>query len=184
MTAYLFAVLIVFAFGGVALGYWAVRGQRVALSAPADLERYVETVDLAAFQALLDPANETFLRADLSPAELRAFQRKRARVAAGYVRRVAQNAAILTRLAGLARHSPNEEAARAGAALANEAVQLRLLALVVWARLELEVLHPAAPQSLRRVAGLYATLTDRAAGVAALLEPAAGLRCARALCAR
>jgi len=184
VSGYLIAALLVFAFAGIALGYWAVRGQRVALSAPADLERYVQTVDLLAFEALLDPANEDFLRPDLTPAELRAFQRKRARIAAGYVRRVAQNAAILIRLAELARQSPQPEAARAGAELANAAVQLRLLALLVWARLQLEVLHPATPHYLRRVAGLYEGITDRAAGVAGLLEPASGLRCARALCTR
>jgi hypothetical protein len=184
MNSYLVPALIAFAFAALAIGYWAVRGQRVALSVPADLERYAQPVDLAAFQSLLDPANEAFLRENLSPSEVRTFLRGRARVAAGYVRRVAQNAAILTRLAELARASSDPETARAGAELADRAVQLRLLALLAYARLQLEVIHPAIPAYARSVAGAYEALADRAAAVAAQLEPASGLRCARCLYSR
>jgi len=184
MTLFWPAVLIVLAFAGLALVYWAVRGQRIALAAPSDLERYAQPVDLAAFQALLDPGSEAFLRAELSPSELRAFLRRRCRVAAAYTRRVAANAALLVRLAELARHSPDPATARAGAELANAALELRLLALLSYARLQLELLHPAGPHYIRRVAGAYDALADRAAGVAALLEPSSGMRCARALASR
>jgi hypothetical protein len=177
-------LLIVVSLAGLGLVYWAVRGQRIDLYAPADLERYAQPVDLAAFQALLDPANEAFLRENLPPGEVRDFQRRRCRVAADYVRRVAQNAAVLTRLAELARTSREPETARAGAELANAALQLRLLALLSYARLRLEMVHPAAPDSIRRVAGLYEALADRAASVAARLEPASAMRCARALYSR
>lgn len=178
------ALLIAIAFAGLALGYWAVRGQRVELDAPADLERYTQPVDLAAFQALLDPGNEDFLRAQLPPAELRAFLRARRRVAAAYTRRVAANAAVLTRFAELARHHPDPATARAGAELANAALELRLLALLCYARLQLERVHPAAPEYVRRVMGAYGSLADRASSVASLLEPASGMRCARALASR
>jgi hypothetical protein len=178
------ALLTAFAFVGLALVYWAVRGQRVELFAPTDLERYAHPVDLAAFEALLDRENEAFLRAELSPAELRAFLRGRCRLAADYTRRVAANAAILTRLAELARHSADPATARAGAELANAALELRLLALLSYARLRLELLHPAAPHYVRRIAGSYELLADRASSVASLLEPASGMRCARALYSR
>jgi hypothetical protein len=184
MTAYLVPALIAFAFAALAVGYWAVRGQRVALTVPADLERYAEPVDLAAFQALLDPANESFLRAALSAGEVRAFQRQRARVAAGYVQRVARNAALLTRFAELARASSDPQTSRAGAELADRAVQLRLVALLAYLRLRVEVIHPDIPGYARAVAGAYESLSDRAAAVAAQLEPASGLRCARALYSR
>lgn len=183
-TGYLVPLIIAFAVAALGLGYWAVRGQRVALRAPADLERYAQPIDLAAFQALLDPNNETFLAEELSPRESRAFRRKRARVAAGYVRGVARNAAILTTLADLARASSDPETSRAGAELADRAVQLRLLALLAWARLQVEVVHPEIPAYARAVAGAYESLSDRAAAVAAQLEPASGLRCARALYSR
>ena len=178
------ALMIAISFAALLLVYWALRGQSIALSAPTDLERYAQPVDLLAFQALLDPENDRFLREHLAPAEVRAFERRRRQVAAGYVRRVAQNAAILTRFAELARASREPETARAGVELANAALQLRLLALLAYARLQLEMLHPAAPEHVRRVAGLYESLADRAANVAALLEPASGLRCARSLCTR
>lgn len=178
------ALFVVVALAGLALVYWAVRGQRVALAAPADLERYVSPVDLAAFQALLSAESEAFVRAHLPPGEVRAFLRERRRVAAGYTRRVAANAAVLTRLAELARSSPDAATARAGAELANAALELRLLALLCYARLQLERLHPSAPQYIRQVAGAYDSLADRASSVAALLEPASGMRCARALASR
>ncbi len=168
MTSYVVPALIAFAVLALGIGYWAVRGQRVALQAPADLERFAAPVDLAAFQALLDPANEAFLREHLTAGEVRAFQRQRARVAAGYVQRVARNAAVLTTLAELA----------------DRAVQLRLLALLAYVRLRVEVLHPAIPGYARSLAGAYEALSDRAAAVAAQLEPASGLRCARALYSR
>ena len=177
-------VMIAISFGALLLVYWAVRGQNISLSAPTDLERYAQPVDLLAFQALLDSGNEEFLREHLTPAEVRAFKRRRLRVAAGYVRRVALNAALLTRLAELARASHEPATARAGAELANASLQLRMLALLAYARLQLEMLHPAAPDHIRRVAGLYGSLADRASDVAALLEPASGLRCARRLCTR
>jgi hypothetical protein len=181
-------LLIAVALAGLGLAYWAVRGQRIDLYAPADLERYAQPVDLAAFQALLDPANEAFVRENLLPREVRDFQRRRCRVAAAYVRRVAQNAAVLTRLAELARTSGEPETARAGAELANAALQLRLLALLSYARLRLELILPAAPDPIRRVAGLalakYEALADRASNVAARLEPASAMRCARALYSR
>jgi hypothetical protein len=184
MTLFWPALLIVVALAGLGLVYWAIRGQRIDLYAPTDLERYAQPVDLAAFQALLDPANEAFLRENPPPGEVRDFQRRRCRVAAAYVLRVAQNAAVLTRLGELARTSGEPETARAGADLANAALQLRLRALLSYARLQLEVIHPAAPDSVRRVAGLYESLADRASNVAALLEPASGMRCARALYSR
>jgi hypothetical protein len=188
MTLFWPVLLIAVAFAGLGLAYWAVRGQRVDLYAPADLERYAQPVDLAAFQALLDPANEACLRASLSPREVRAFERRRRRVAAAYVRRVARNAAVLTRLAELARTSGEFETARAGAELANAALQLRLLALLSYARLRLEMVYPAAPDSIRRVAGLalakYEALADRASNLAARLDPASAMRCSRALYSR
>lgn len=175
--------LALVALAATALVYWAARGQRIEIYAPADLERYARPVDLAAFQALLDPGSESFARENLSPAEFRSYRRERCRVAASYTRRVAENAAVLTRLAELARHSADPATARAGAELADAALALRLLALLCCARLQLELIHPAAPEYVRRVAGSYQALTDRASNVAALLEPASGMRCARALCA-
>ena len=139
------AILLGISLSGVLLVYWALRGQRIDLYAPTDLERYAQPVDLAAFQSLLDAENERFLREHLPPDELRAFQRRRCRIAAGYVERVARNAAVLTRLGELARASAAPETARAGAELANASVQLRLLALVTCVRLWLELVHPAAP---------------------------------------
>ncbi|HSE48201.1 MAG TPA: hypothetical protein VLA96_03230, partial [Terriglobales bacterium] len=122
MTLFWPALFIAFALAGLALVYWVFRGQRVEFYAPADLERFVQPVDLAAFQSLLSPENEDFLRAETSPAELRSFLRRRRRVAAAYIRRVAANAAVLTRLAELARTSSDPATARAGAELANAAL--------------------------------------------------------------
>jgi hypothetical protein len=174
-------LLVALSLGGLALVYWALRGQRVDLYAPTDMERYAAPVDLAAFQALLDEQNDGFLRDRLPPAELRAFQRERCRIAAGYVVLVARNAAVLTRLGELARGSVDPQTARAGAELANAAIRVRLLALMAYARLRLEMLHPAAPQYAGDVVGLYQSLADRATNVAGLLEPASGMRCARTL---
>ena len=184
MTYLWSALLIAGAVAGLFLVYWALRGQRIDLAAPTDLERYAQPVDLVAFQALLDPGNDSFLRENLSAGELRAFQRQRCRIAAGYVRRVAQNAAVLTQLAELARASREPQTARAGAELANASVRLRLLALMTYARLQLEMLHPGAPEHIRRLGGLYEALAERASTVATLIEPASGMRCARSLCVR
>jgi hypothetical protein len=175
------AVLIAVSLVGISLAYWALRGQRISLYAPTDLERYAQPIDLLAFQALFDDENDHFLRANLPPAELRAFQRERCRIAAGYAKRIARNAAVLTHLGELARASDDTETARAGAQLANDSLQLRLLALAAYARMRLEVIHPAAPERVRRVLDVYESVADRAARVASLLEPASGMRCSRSL---
>jgi hypothetical protein len=174
-------ILLAVSIAGLALVYWAVRGQRVDLYAPTDMERYAEPVDLTAFQALMNQDDERFLRDELPPAELRAYQRERSRIAAGYVVRVARNAAVLTRLGELARASGDLQTSTAGAELANQAIRLRLLALMAYARLRLEMVHPAAPQYAGNVVGLYESLADSAANVAGLLQPASGMRCARSL---
>lgn len=181
MTYFWPVLLLALSVAGIALAYWAVRGQRIDLYAPNDLERYAQPVDLVAFQALLDADNEAFLRESVSPQELRSFQRRRCRIAADYARVVARNAAVLTRLGELARASGDPQTSRAGADLANASLRLRLLALGTCARLQLEVLHPSGPEHVRQVLGVYESLADRAARVASLLEPASGLRCTRSL---
>ncbi len=120
---------------------------------------HLRSVDVEAFRNLIDPAEEEFLRANLSPEEFRRVQRERLRAAAEYVSAVAKNAAILLRVGEGARASSNPETAALAQQLVDTALRLRLYALQALTVLYLGMILPGRHISVMRIAERYEQMT-------------------------
>src|SRR2546425_9222969 len=82
-------VVIIVILAAIALALIVFRtahGSATKIATVDDLEGCTEPIDLPAFLNLLDPAEEEFLRANLSPQVFRRIQRQRLLAAAEYVR--------------------------------------------------------------------------------------------------
>ncbi len=91
-----------------------------------DWEAKNHAVDPELFRALLDPAEENYLRQSLPPHEFRLFQRKRISLALRWLNLVGQNAAMLMKLGQLARAGSNPSLAKEAEDLIYAALRLRL----------------------------------------------------------
>jgi hypothetical protein len=138
---------------------WQVKDRT---SVSAILEKpahHLRSVDVEAFRNLIDPAEENYLREQLAPAVFRKIQRERLRAAVQYLRGVAQNAAVLMRLAEAARRSPDVATAEAADKLVATAIQLRLYALQATVWLHLGMVIPGVHISSARIAERYEQIT-------------------------
>jgi len=147
------------------------RGQEIAVRSLQDLEGLTQPVDMAGLRNLIDPAEEEFLRRHLSPAEFRAVERQRLRAAAEYVQRAAHNAAILLRLGETVAQQGDPEAAAAAREMSNDALRLRINALLALGVLYTRILFPRAGISLRQLAQTYQHLTERLLRLGQLQDP-------------
>lgn len=159
----------------------AVRGRTAAVRDMSELENRTQRVDLAAFQALIDPRDEAFLRANLSARDFRRLQRQRASAAADYVCRMSHNASVMLRLGEAARRSPDTEVARAGVELVDKALHLRLLALAARLRFALDLLVPGRHAWAAGFADSYGQLVSRVVNMAASQSPSRAGRIAASL---
>ena len=73
----------------------SVRRNRSQIYQLENMASHTQPIDLEAFRNLVNPGDEIYLRQHLSPRDLRAVRRKRARAAAEYVRCASRNAAVL-----------------------------------------------------------------------------------------
>jgi hypothetical protein len=134
------------------------RGYSKSVSALGDLAGRTRPVDIEAFRNIIDPAEEHFLRANLPAREFRAVQRQRLLAASEYVRNVAHNAAVLLRLGQAGLHNPDPTVAAASRQLIDNALRLRIYALLSLAKLYVRVAVPEARLSSGRLADNYAEL--------------------------
>ena len=155
----------------VVLLLWVARGQSSTVENLDELPGRTQPVDLAAFRNLIDDAEEEFLRGQLPPKEFRRLQRQRLRAALEYVKRAAQNAAILVRLGEAARRSRDPEVAQAGQELVNNALRLRLYALLAEGKLRARILLPGARLSSAPLLDRYQHLTDAVARLSRAQKP-------------
>ena len=118
----------------------------------ADLMEQLRPLDLAAFRNLVDPQEEDYLRENLGPADFRRVQRARLSAAAAYVRQAAHNAGLLLRLGEAARDSSNAAVAQAGVALSEQALQLRMAAVMALLHIGAAWMWPGASLALPQVA--------------------------------
>ncbi len=93
-----------------------------------DLIPLLEPINLDEIELLFDPGEASFLRTNFSDAEFSALQRKRLDLAREYLRRMANNAAVLAEWADreVSRNTTNEELA---SELHRDAVHVRIYAL-------------------------------------------------------
>jgi hypothetical protein len=168
-------VLVLVAFVGLGFLITLARGRASASKVLDNPTEHIRAVDLAAFQNLVDPDEEAFLRTNLAPTEFRKIQRERLRAAVEYVSCAAQNAAVLLRLADAGRRSPDPATADAAEKLVQNALRLRLYALHAIPRLYLGMILPGVRISPVRVAERYEQMTRLVVLLGCLQYPTRGI---------
>lgn len=128
-------------------------------------------VDLQSFRNLVDAGEEAYLRSSLSPAVFRKLQRARMIAASEYVRRTSHNASLLLQLGDSARISSDTVVARAGAELANKALQLRLYSVLSLAVLSLRIAFPSVPVRASNIIDSYDRIRECMAGLTRMQVP-------------
>jgi hypothetical protein len=157
---------------------WSAKTHASASNALENPAEHIRAVDIEAFRNLVDPDEEEFLRNHLSPGEFRKIQRERLRAAVDYVSCVAQNAAILVRVADAGRRSPDPATAEAAEKLVENALRLRLYAFHAIVRLYLGMIFPASRISPARIAESYEQMTRLVVMLGCLQYPTRGISAA------
>ena len=165
------AVLVVSALAMLAFLLRAVRGQQITVRTLEDLAGQTRPVDLEAFQNLVSEEEQEFLRANLPAAEFRSVQRERQRAAIEYIQRTAHNAAILLRLGEAARRSTDAKVAEAGQQLVDNALRLRVYAMLAVGKLYAGMAFPSARLSAGTLVESYEHLSDLAKNLAFIQNP-------------
>ena len=138
----------------------------------AEISSKISDVDVEAFQNLVDPQEEEFLRENLATADFRAVQRERLKAALDYVGALSQNGALLLQLGQAAKASADPRVAEAGQHIVDNAVRLRLYALRVRARLYLKIALPTAKLEPAGVVNEYQEASNWASLLHRLQHPA------------
>jgi hypothetical protein len=125
--------------------YFAVRRGRRSLALD-EARTLMNSLDLQAFQNLVDPAEEDFLRSSLPADQFRRIRRARAWAALAYVRTLSQIALEFSRFGHGMRNSADPRLAELGRQIVGSAVLLRLRALEAGSRLFVAVAFPDIPQ--------------------------------------
>jgi hypothetical protein len=102
----------------------------------------IQSLDVEAFRNLVDPDEDAFLRAHLPPGKFRTLQRERARAALAYAKELSRAGLQFTRIADVARRSPDPEVAAWGKQVADSAIELRISALRASVRLAVAAAFP------------------------------------------
>jgi hypothetical protein len=165
-------ILIVLSVAALTLFVSMARGRRVAVRSLDDLRGRTRPVDIESFRNLIDPAEEEYLRSNLSAKTFRMVQRERLRATLEYVQAASQNSAVLLRLGEAARHSPDPKVALAGDQLVSGAIRLRMFALMAVPKLYVGILLPSARLSPNRLVEGYQQLSGLAGQLALMQNPA------------
>ena len=122
-------------------------------------------VDLEAFENLIDPEEELFLKANLSPSEFRGVQLTRIRAAKAYVAVLSENARVLVAAGQSARYHSDPEIAAAAAEIVQRAIKLKLWCLFALLRLDAGVFFPARLAPASGITRRYFLVTSMAASL-------------------
>ena len=139
IAAWILVAVALFALG--ILVYVAIRSR----TRRVDLEKAVQafrSLDIEAFRNLVDSAEETFLRNNLSPKKFREIKRQRAWAALIYAWEAGSAATALAKVGEAAQRSSDPEIAASGAQVAESAFRLRLQTIGACLHLLTEILLP------------------------------------------
>lgn len=175
------AIVILAALALALIALDVAHGNAVRIGVADDLQGLTQPVDLPAFLNLVDPREEEFLRANLSPQVFRRVQRHRLFAATEYVRRVAKNAAVVVRLGEAAKAEASTEVSRIGQELVTTAIRLRVFALLAFCLLYINMLIPNIRLSRLQIPGRYQHLAEAVRQLARLNMPAQSSRKLRLL---
>jgi hypothetical protein len=143
-----------------------VHGNAAQICNLNELPRSTKPIDLPAFLNLIDPAEERFLRANLTPKVFREVQRERLLATVEYVRRAAKNAGVLVKLGEAVSTEAEPEVSLLGRELATTAIRLRALALLALCFLYVRTAMPDMHLSLLQVPTRYEYLVEEVARLA------------------
>lgn len=135
------------------------KGRGFSVLASPDTKVQIHPVDVRAFRNLIDPAEEEYLRRNLSRSDFCAVHRERLRAAIAYIACASHNAAVLMRVGEAARLSAEPAIVEAGEKLVDSALRLRLFALQATAKLYLGILLPGIRISASSLADNYERMT-------------------------
>ncbi len=121
----------------------------------------IESLDVLAFNNLIDPGEEDFLRENLPPPIFKHVQRLRLRAAIEYVMCASRNAALLVRLGKAVSSAPDAQHSQQARELVNAAVQLRLLSVLVLCLLWVKIAFPGLRLSLKEVSTMHERLISQ-----------------------
>jgi hypothetical protein len=133
----------------------------------------VVPVDLLAFSAVNDRADELFLREKLPLARFRKLKRQRIRVTWAYTRRISGNAAAVLHLSEAARHSADPSVATAADQVAEIAGQIRIVCIQSYLKLAVEFVVPSLQLTPAMLEVRYLTLRENVAKLGRLQAPGA-----------
>jgi len=158
IVAALMAIVLVLFLGFEAWARYSRPGRDLQL-ASAELI----PVDLEAFENLVDPEEERYLRMNLSAREFRGVQRGRIRAAKMYVAALSQNAAVLVSVGQSARSNANPEVGAVGQEIVHRAIRLRIWCLFSLLRMDAAFLFPGQLSPSNAIASQYMLVTYMAA---------------------
>jgi len=126
-----------------------------------DAKSLIEFLDAPAFDNLIDPREEKFLRENLPPPAFRSIQRLRLRAAIEYVMCANRNAAVLVKIGRSVSSEQNPERSSQAQELVNASVQLRLLSFFVLSLLWVKIAFPGLRLALSGVSNLHERLVQQ-----------------------
>ena len=138
--------------------------------------RTIQSIDVAAFRNLINPAEDDYLRRRLPGSTFRAVRRERLLAMAAYVRVAADNAAVLVRAGQTSLASGDPRVAEAAHKLVNDALLLRRNSMLALARIYLALAWPNSGLAAVRVAERYEQLSGTAMLLGRLQNPAMAVR--------
>ncbi|MGH9528569.1 MAG: hypothetical protein ACRD2S_01475 [Terriglobales bacterium] len=163
--------------GLLGLALYRVAAGRTSGLAAASSKDLIEPLDVLAFNNLIDPAEEDFLRENLPSSIFRDIQRLRLRAVIEYVICANRNAALMVRLGKDLNSTADTERAQEARNLVTAAAQLRLLSILVLCLLWIKIAFPGLRLSLKEVSTMHERLVrqhaflGRLKGGDLLLEP-------------
>jgi len=168
MTTILLIVAVLVFMGFVLV---SVRGSASVKGTLDDVGSATRPVDLLAFQNLVDPEEDEFLRSRLPAREFRRVQRIRLRAAVDYVERTASNAAVLLRV-GESLRGQDPALAEMGREIVTASLRLRVNALMVLGILYFRICFPSVTAPVQQVSARYEELRTQFARLARSQRPA------------
>jgi hypothetical protein len=136
----------------------------------------IHPVDIDAFRNLINPAEEEYLRRNLSSGQFRVVRRERLRAVVAYIHVVAENAGVLVAVGESALASGDRRLAEPAQALVNDALLLRRNATAAMARIYIALAWPSSGFAAIRVADRYEQLSGAAMLLGRLQNPAMPVR--------
>ncbi len=140
--------------------YLAVRGHHRPLTQIWDIEGNTSPLDLKCFSNITDIKDKQFLKSTLPAKAFRRIQRERIRIAIGYVKVAARNAAILIRIGELQSTAATAEIRTRAKILVEESFRLRLVCLAALMMLWISFVLPEQNISILNLISSYERVSD------------------------